>query len=74
MERGDIFAILTDGFYEWAREDGVQFGADRVSEIIKNRQSQSAEEILLSVRDNVEHFCETCQADDLTAIIIKRTG
>ncbi len=73
MQPGDLFALLTDGFYEWAREDGELFGVERVIEIIQANQSRSAMEILFAVKEAVEAFTDTKQADDLTAIIIKKT-
>ena len=64
--------MLTDGFYEWAREDGELFGAERVIEIMQVNQNCSAAEILFALKEAVESFTDTKQADDLTAIIIKK--
>lgn len=72
MQTGDIFAIMTDGFYEWARADGELFGIERVTEIIRARRKHGAGEILSAIKNAVEDFADTAQADDLTAIIIKR--
>ncbi|MHC4991444.1 MAG: SpoIIE family protein phosphatase [Planctomycetota bacterium] len=30
MQRGDLFVVLSDGFYEAVATDGAQFGVDRV--------------------------------------------
>lgn len=73
LETGDVFALLTDGFYEWARTDGELFGVERVIQVLKDQQDRSAAEILGAIRSAVEAFADTKQADDLTAIIIKRT-
>jgi sigma-B regulation protein RsbU (phosphoserine phosphatase) len=74
MQTGDIFALLTDGFYEWARADGELFGIDRVTDIIRDHSRHSAVEVLNIIKDAVEKFADTPQADDLTAIIIKKTS
>jgi len=69
---GDIFALLTDGFYEWARSDGEMFGVERVVEVMTENRAGSAEEILQAIRDAAEAFADIRQNDDLTAIIIKK--
>jgi sigma-B regulation protein RsbU (phosphoserine phosphatase) len=73
MKAQDLFVLLTDGFYEWARLDGELFGVERVIEIMQVNQNRSATEILFAVKEAVEAFADTKQADDLTAIIIKKT-
>lgn len=72
MQTGDIFALLTDGFYEWARSDKEQFGVKRVVEVITANRQENATDILKAIRTAVEEFADTKQSDDLTAIIIKR--
>jgi phosphoserine phosphatase RsbU/P len=73
LHSGDIFALLTDGFYEWAHEDGELFGTERVIQVLQANQTRSALDNLWAVKDAVEAFADTKQADDLTAIIIKKT-
>jgi len=73
MQTGDLFALLTDGFYEWAREDGELFGVERVIQVMQTNRNRSASEILFAIKEAVEAFADTTQADDLTAIIIKKT-
>jgi len=72
MQTGDIFALLTDGFYEWARSDKEQFGVKRVVEVITANRQENATDILKAIRTAVEEFADTKQSDDLTAIIMKR--
>jgi len=69
---GDIFALLTDGFYEWSREDGELFGVERAIEVIRLNQQRTAGQILAAIKTAVEKFSESKQKDDLTAIIIKK--
>ncbi len=73
LGQGDIFTLLTDGFYEWARADGEMFGIERVKKIMLTCHQGTAQEILEAIRTAVEDFADTKQADDLTAIIIKKT-
>lgn len=74
MQTGDVFALLTDGFYEWARADKKQFGVERVAKVIIANQEKNATAILKAVRTAVEEFTGTKQSDDLTAIIIKKSS
>ena len=75
MQTGDVFALLTDGFYEWARADKEQFGVERVVEvIIANHHKKNAADILKSIITALEGFADTKQSDDLTAIIIKKVA
>lgn len=73
MQKGDLFALLTDGFYEWTRGDGELFGVERVIQVMQANKNRSAYEILFAVKEAVETFVDTKQGDDLTAIIIKKT-
>jgi phosphoserine phosphatase len=72
MQKGDVFALLTDGFYEWANSEGELFGINRVVEILQAVRQESAGDILKRIRKAAEEFANTKQADDLTAIIIKK--
>lgn len=73
LQSGDIILLLTDGFYEWTNPEGDQFGADRTTQILLKSASQPAKKILEVVHDEVRKFVkDSRQADDLTAIIIKR--
>ncbi|MEA3428016.1 MAG: GAF domain-containing SpoIIE family protein phosphatase [Thermodesulfobacteriota bacterium] len=73
MRTGDVFTLLTDGFYEWARADKEQFGIERVVKVIIANQKKNADAILKAIRTAVEKFAATKQSDDMTAIIIKKS-
>jgi len=72
MRPGDIFAVLTDGFYEWFRSDKQMFGFERVCEVIRKNRSKDADSILRAIREALAEFVDTKQDDDLTAIMIKK--
>jgi sigma-B regulation protein RsbU (phosphoserine phosphatase) len=70
---GDVFCLLTDGFYEWARADGELFGEQRVIELLKDSAELPPERLIQRIYQSVLTFAEgTPQGDDLTAILLKR--
>lgn len=70
---GDLFILITDGFYEWRRPDGEQFGMERLLEVIRTHRDRPCAEIIGYMRDAVVDFSQgTTQPDDLTAIVLKR--
>jgi phosphoserine phosphatase len=70
---GDILVLLTDGFYEWARGDGAQFGTEGVAAVLRRDHHLPAAALIQSFRAAVEAFAAgTVQGDDLTAVIVKR--
>lgn len=73
MDRGDIFAVISDGIYEAANAEEVPFGNDRVIDVITRHRNASAQEILNALRVEVGEFTKNAPADDdRTIIIIKR--
>ena len=74
FQPGDMFCLLTDGFVEWARPDGELYGPARLSRLLAEHHKESCEEIIQAIQDDVREFSQgTPQADDLTAVIIKRS-
>jgi phosphoserine phosphatase len=70
---GDMLVLLTDGFYEWQRADGDQLGMERVCDLLRRHRDLPACELIQTIRAAVEEFAAgTPQADDLTAVIVKR--
>ena len=75
MAVGDMLVLLTDGFYEWARDDGESFGEDRVRDVVCQLRDRPATEIIEALYRAVVDFAAGArQADDLTAVIVKRTA
>ncbi len=73
LDPGDILAVLTDGFVEWARPDDEQFGTQRVVQVFRDHPTMPAGELINVLYREVVRFGEgTEQRDDLTAVIIKR--
>jgi phosphoserine phosphatase len=70
---GVMLVLLTDGFYEWDRPDGEQFGTERIADAIRRHHAlPGAEFIRVVYRAVVEFSAGTRQGDDLTAVIIRR--
>ncbi len=73
MRPGDLFLVLSDGFYEAAAPGGELFGADRVRALVERRRAEPAERILAGLREAVDaHLAGAPAADDRTALLIKR--
>ncbi|UCD30465.1 MAG: SpoIIE family protein phosphatase [Planctomycetota bacterium] len=75
LQPGDMFIMLTDGFSEWSRNDGTQYGEDRLIEVIMNNHKLPSADLIQTLYQDVLRFSEKSpQRDDLTAVLIKRTA
>lgn len=70
---GDMFVMVTDGFYEWENPQGEDFGLARLQQVIQESRDYSPEEVIQRLHSAVISFCQgTKQMDDLTAVVLKR--
>jgi len=70
---GDMLLMLTDGFFEWANNDREQYGIARAGELVRQHRDRPAAEIIATIYKSVLDFSGgTPQADDLTAVIVKK--
>lgn len=75
FEPGDVFVLLSDGYYEAASPSGPMFGVDGVARVVRENIHRSSAEILSAVRAEVLKFTKgEPAADDQTAVIVKRLG
>jgi serine phosphatase RsbU (regulator of sigma subunit) len=75
MERGDLFAVISDGIFEAKNAARDEFGNACVIEVIRKHHEQSPSAILDALRAAVAEFTGAePQDDDRTAILIKRVG
>lgn len=75
FEPGDVFLLLSDGYYEAQSEAGAMFGLDRVAEVVRNSMHLPAQGILDAVRGSViRHLGSHAAADDQTGVVVKRLG
>ncbi|HKO98734.1 MAG TPA: PP2C family protein-serine/threonine phosphatase [Pyrinomonadaceae bacterium] len=70
---GDMFVLVTDGFYEWENPQGEDFGFERLETVLREACDYSAAEVIQRLHAAVINFCQgTKQMDDLTAVVLKR--
>ncbi len=75
MRPGDVYAVLSDGFYEAVDGSGMEFGKDRLGELLRQHRRAGAAEILAALRAALREFTGDAPLDDdRTAVIVKRTG
>lgn len=70
----DIIVCFTDGLIEATNKNGEQFGTFRLTNIIQENASKSADEILSKILSVYENFTRASKReDDTTIIVLKRT-
>lgn len=75
LEDDDILIALTDGFTEAEDRRGDRFGAEGVIDCITSNCALSAENLIQALHESLtKHLRGVQPADDLSAIVIKRTG
>jgi len=73
MQPGDILVLVSDGFFEQENARGEQFGEARVTSIVDAHAGQPVAALLALLVEAVKAFAEgTPQADDMTAVLLKR--
>jgi sigma-B regulation protein RsbU (phosphoserine phosphatase) len=73
LNPGDVFVLLSDGYYEARNPEGELFGEGRVLEVVGRYLDKSAQQILEAVRNEAISFARgRAFEDDQTGIIIKR--
>jgi sigma-B regulation protein RsbU (phosphoserine phosphatase) len=73
LRPGDLFLVLSDGFFEAAAPGGELFGAERVQALVERLRAEPAARILEALREAVDaHLAGEPAADDRTALLIKR--
>lgn len=74
LRPGDLAVTFTDGFNETVNTDGETYDDDRLEQVLRSHQNDSAQVILDRLFDDVSRFCEHCpQADDRTAVVLRVT-
>jgi phosphoserine phosphatase RsbU/P len=70
---GDMLLVFTDGFVEWENPQGEPFGVEHLGKIITRCQTLPAAEIIQRIYNElVSYGGNNPQADDLTAVIVKK--
>lgn len=72
---GATVVLLTDGFYETSDPGGEQFGEERVTDLVRRHANTPLDQLIGDLHAEVRRFSnDSPQADDLTAILIRRQG
>ena len=73
LEPGDQIIFYTDGVTEVFNADNVDYGVERLKEVILDSKDQSASEIITNVVNSTKIFSGTkLFRDDFTIIVLKR--
>lgn len=71
---GDILVLTSDGFFEAANSADEQFGIEAVENFIRENHEMPPEDFIQKLYSEVKaHAAGEAQADDLTAVVIKRS-
>jgi phosphoserine phosphatase RsbU/P len=74
LEAGDLLLIYSDGLVEAVNEREEEFGEQRVIDLLKARNGETAEETLQRLLTGVRAFTgQRRQYDDLTAFVVRGT-
>ena len=74
LEMGEVFVFCSDGIFEAFNEEGAEFGAARVIEVLERTHQQPASDIVKAIFDAMQVFRgDAEQADDQTVVVVKIT-
>jgi sigma-B regulation protein RsbU (phosphoserine phosphatase) len=72
LAAGDVFVLCSDGISEAFNEEGQEFGAHRVIDVIERTYTRPAKEIVDELFLAVQQFCgDADQSDDRTVVVVK---
>ncbi|MDP1571841.1 MAG: GAF domain-containing protein [Vicinamibacterales bacterium] len=72
LASGDVFAICTDGVFEAANDEGEEFGAHRLIDVVRDTREEPAQGIVDAIFGAVTRFrTDDEQKDDMTVVVVK---
>jgi serine phosphatase RsbU (regulator of sigma subunit) len=75
LNPGDLVMLCSDGVTEARNTDGDEFGADRLSTLLRDAHGQEPEAVLDLVLKAVREFAgREPQTDDITALVLRYRG
>jgi sigma-B regulation protein RsbU (phosphoserine phosphatase) len=75
LAAGDTLVLLTDGFYETTNAAQEQFGVERVVSLVQGALDDPVPRMIERLHEAVQRFGNgQPQADDLTAILVRRVA
>ena len=69
---GDLLAIFSDGVTEAESPEGEEYGDDRLADLLRASQDESAESIVEKIVADVDRFTEGAPAADDVTVVIAR--
>jgi phosphoserine phosphatase len=70
---GDIFALVSDGVFEYQDAGGAQFGELAVMDLLRRHQREPMDQVLERLLDSISAFGRGApQLDDITVVLVKR--
>ena len=70
---GDVFVLVTDGFFECMNGDGELLGPARLADAIRRHHAAGAADLIQRLHDDISAFSRgVAQSDDRTAVVIRR--
>ncbi len=70
---GDVVASFSDGVTEAQASDHLEFGEERLLEVLRDCRGSRAEAMVVAVKERVDAFVgDAPQFDDLTVVILRR--
>jgi len=73
FDSGDMLVMVTDGFFEWRSLAGKLFGTDGLRDFVRTHKMLSPEAFIKRLYQEVIHSTGgAAQADDLTALVLRR--
>jgi phosphoserine phosphatase RsbU/P len=71
LEDGDTLVLFTDGISEAMNGQGVEYGEEKLIDIIRSNCNERADIILNRIVESVQEYSGECQSDDITLIVVK---
>jgi sigma-B regulation protein RsbU (phosphoserine phosphatase) len=72
FEPGDVLVLFTDGVSEAMNKAQVEYGEERLENILRATRTESAQDILDAIhRDVIKHAADATQSDDITLMVVK---
>ncbi|MBY0308815.1 MAG: SpoIIE family protein phosphatase [Phycisphaerales bacterium] len=73
LNPGDVFLLLSDGYFEAPSPDGRYLGVGPIADVVMDNPRLSAPALLAEINRLAEAFAQSkCLPDDRTAIVLKR--
>jgi sigma-B regulation protein RsbU (phosphoserine phosphatase) len=74
LAAGDLLALYTDGIVEAPSPEGVEFGEDRLVEVLRRHETDDLDGLVIRVMDELSLWTQGGPAhDDATLVLVRAT-